>query len=70
MIIIIVGVGVVSLDLALFGTFRPLENFVGPSILTVSVLLGCMFKLSLKFVYLSFVERNASAVIYILKFYY
>jgi hypothetical protein len=45
--------------------FHPLEEYVGPSILTVGalhfiILLGCMFKFSLECVYLPFVPTAES----------
>jgi hypothetical protein len=48
--------------------FGPLEEYVGPSILIVGplcffVLLGCMLKLSLQFVYFTFAEFGVSTVI-------
>jgi hypothetical protein len=56
----------------MLGLFRPLEEYVGPSILTVGalcfvVLLGCMLTFSLESVCLPFVKRD---VIWILECYY
>jgi hypothetical protein len=52
----------------MLGLFRPLEEYVSPSILTVGalcfgVLLGCMLKFYLEFVYTPFAERDISIVI-------
>jgi hypothetical protein len=51
----------------MLGLFRPLEDYVGPSILTVVALcsvafLGCMLKFSSEFVCLPFVERDISTI--------
>jgi hypothetical protein len=58
----------------MLGLFRPLEENVGPSILTVGalcfvVLLGFMLKISSEFVCFPFVERDVSTVILSLEFY-
>jgi hypothetical protein len=60
---------------AMFGIFCPLEEYVGPSILTVGalcfvVLVGHVYTFSLEFIYLPFVERGISNVIWIFKFYF
>jgi hypothetical protein len=57
----------------MFGLFCPLEEYGGPSILAVGalcfvVLLGCMLIFSLEFIYLPFVERDISTLIWILEF--
>jgi hypothetical protein len=59
---------IIFMDSAMLGLFRPLEKYVGPSILTVGalcfvVLLGCMLKFSLAFLYLPFEERAISTLI-------
>jgi hypothetical protein len=59
----------------MLGLFRPLEENVGPSILTVGAprfvfFLGSMLTFFLELVCLPFVERDISTVIWILEFYY
>jgi hypothetical protein len=46
---------IITVDYAMLGPFRPLEEYVGPTILTVGalcfvVLLACMFTFSFEFV--------------------
>lgn len=55
--------------------FRLLEEYVGPTILTVAVLyfvvlFGCALEFSLEFVRLPFVERGVSTVIWISELHY
>jgi hypothetical protein len=68
-------INIVFMDWALLGLLRRVERYVGPIIIAVGglcfvVLLGCMLKFSLKFVYLPLVERDITTVIWILEFYY
>jgi hypothetical protein len=58
----------------MLGLFRLLDEYVGPTTVNAStlcfvVLLSCTLKFSLEFVYLPFVERDVSIVIWILEFY-
>jgi hypothetical protein len=57
------------------GLVLPLEEYVGPSILTVNALcfiflFGCMLKFSVEFLCVKFIERGISTVIWILEFHY
>jgi hypothetical protein len=59
----------------MLGKFRPPEECVGPSVVTVGavcfvVLLSCMLTFSSEFVCRSLVERDISAVFWILECYY
>jgi hypothetical protein len=59
----------------MFGAFRPLEEYVGPSIATLGALpfvvfLDCMLTFTSESACLSFVELEVSTVIWILEFYY
>jgi hypothetical protein len=63
------------MDWAMFGLFRPLEEYVVPPILTVGALcfvifLGFMLNYSLEVVCLPFAERDISTPIWILEHYY
>jgi hypothetical protein len=60
---------------AILRLFRPLEQYAGPSILTVGVLcfvffLGWILKCSSETACLSFAERDIFTVIWILELYY
>jgi hypothetical protein len=62
-------------DWVMFRLFRPLEDHVGPSTVTVGalcviLLLGCILKFSFEFVLFPFVEHDISTVTWSLKFYY
>jgi hypothetical protein len=57
------------------GLFRPLEEYAGPTILTVGSLRfiffsRCMFELSSGSAYIPFLERDISIVNWILDFYH
>jgi hypothetical protein len=59
----------------MLGLFHPLEEYVGPSIITVGilcfvVLLGGMLTFSFEFVGLTFAERGVFTVMWILEFNY
>jgi hypothetical protein len=58
----------------MLGLFRPREEYIDPCILSVGavcfVLLGCLLKFSLEFVYHAVVVRYTFTVIWILELYY
>jgi hypothetical protein len=56
----------------MLGLFRPLEEYVGPSILPVDAisLLRCVLKCSVEYFCLPFVGRDVSTVNWIYVFYY
>jgi hypothetical protein len=59
---------IIFTDYATLGLLYPLEEYISPSILTVSalcliVILGFMLKFSLEFIYLPSVERDVLTVI-------
>jgi hypothetical protein len=63
------------MDQVMLGLFRPLEDCVGPSILTVGALpsvvfLGWVFKFSSESVCLPFLKRDTSTAMWVLQFYY